>query len=220
MKFEEAEEKSLTVKWEIGTCSQGETRQGGQSTVRPVNRIRIHAQGQPGEDQPEATTRNRVQEDVCDGDMLKPLAAEVLIKLLPMAMSRKYISDRALLKADCNKILEHSLALYHDIHENKTSTICDLKSEVSLQTLGLKQRCEDRLEELGGKTQFVVERKLREMANIEAENMSPGEEAEFAEELLTRKPHKLTLCYSSGYGFNANHGTHQGLVVLHETLAE
>ena len=160
------------------------------------------------------------QEDVCDGDMLRPLVAEVLIKLLPMAMNRRFNSDRVLLKAECNKILEKSLTLYHAIHENETRTICDLRSEASLQTLELQQRCEGRLEELGGKPQFVVARKQKEMANIAAEDTSPEELADFSEELLSRKPHKLTLCHSSGYGFDADHCTHQGLVILHETLCE
>jgi hypothetical protein len=37
MKFEEAEEKSLTVKWEIGTCSQGE--RCWCRTIKPIEPI-------------------------------------------------------------------------------------------------------------------------------------------------------------------------------------
>ena len=37
MEFEEAEEKSLTVKWEIGTCSQGENC--WCRTIKPIEPI-------------------------------------------------------------------------------------------------------------------------------------------------------------------------------------
>ena len=130
------------------------------------------------------------QEALIDGDVRNTFAASAVDVMLGVATRGG---------AQCVELygpshLDAILARYHAVSGGEDMTVRELKDLMTHQLTDLALRCVARMYDLEEKPEFNLKHRRAEMAQ-DHESISLEDEAQFAEDLINRKPDVLTQRY-------------------------
>jgi hypothetical protein len=164
-------------------------------------------------DDPTTCAQVPTVERLASGDLCNYFAARAVDTLIGVAMrGLEYV----------NMFGQSHLALnLESFHEVSTEpmTINELKGLVREQLTDLAMRCDARIEDLGGRTQFDPKRKMKQMAEEDG-YVTQKEEEDYEDAMLCRTPDVLMTRYlsnrvnSRSIGFEANRPLSRAIKVL------
>lgn len=143
-------------------------------------------------DDPTMCARMQVpaEEDLVTGDLRNSFAARA-VDILLSSIERGGAEHIKLLGSG---YLRTTLERYHKVSSGEVMAPAELKHMVLEQLQDLEQRCEARLQDIGGERQFNVRSMMKEMA-VDAEYRTEEEEQDYEEALINRKPDVLAQRY-------------------------